>query len=56
MKKRRLPTGIQTFREVRETDCYYVDKTAHVRELVEEGSTGSCRARSGSARACCSTR
>ena len=37
MKKRRLPTGIQTFREVRETDCYYVDKTAHVRELVEEG-------------------
>ena len=37
MKKRRLPTGIQTFREVRETDCYYVDKTAHVRALVEEG-------------------
>ena len=37
MKKRRLPTGIQTFREIRETDCYYVDKTAHVRALVEEG-------------------
>ena len=37
MKKRRLPTGIQTFRELREADCYYVDKTAHVRRLVEEG-------------------
>ena len=37
MKKRRLPTGIQTFREVREADCYYVDKTAHIRQLVEEG-------------------
>ena len=37
MKKRRLPTGIQTFREIRETDCCYVDKTAHVGRLVEEG-------------------
>ena len=37
MKKRRLPTGIQTFREIREADCYYVDKTAHIRQLVEEG-------------------
>ncbi len=37
MKKRRLPTGIQTFRELREADCYYVDKTAHVRRLVAEG-------------------
>ena len=37
MKKRRLPTGIQTFREIREADCYYVDKTAHLRRLVDEG-------------------
>ena len=25
--KRRLPIGIQTFREIREDGCYYVDKT-----------------------------
>ena len=37
MKKRRLPTGIQTFRELREAGCYYVDKTAHVLRLVEGG-------------------
>ena len=37
MKKRRLPTGIRTFREIRGADCYYVDKTAHVRALVDEG-------------------
>ena len=29
MDKRLLPIGIQTFREVREDDCYYVDKTAY---------------------------
>ena len=37
MNRRKLPIGIQTFREVREDDCYYVDKTAHVRRLVDEG-------------------
>ena len=37
MKKRRLPTGIQTFREVREADCYYVDKTPYIQQLVESG-------------------
>ena len=37
MKRRKLPTGIQNFREVREQDCYYVDKTAHVHKLVAEG-------------------
>ena len=37
MRKRKLPIGIQTFREVREDDCYYVDKTAYIRTLVEEG-------------------
>ena len=37
MIKRRLPIGIQTFREIRERDCYYVDKTAYVASLVDEG-------------------
>ena len=37
MTRRRLPIGIQTFREIRERDCYYVDKTAYVRRLVDEG-------------------
>ena len=37
MRRRRLPIGIQTFREVREDDCYYVDKTAFVRRLLDEG-------------------
>ena len=38
MAKRRLPIGIQTFREIRESDCYYVDKTAYALRLVEEGT------------------
>ena len=37
MSKRKLPIGIQTFREVREEDCYYVDKTAYIRRLLDEG-------------------
>ena len=37
MKKRRLPIGMQTFRELREQDCYYVDKTAYIRRLLDEG-------------------
>ena len=35
--RRKLPTGIQTFREIRGDDCYYVDKTAFIRRLVDEG-------------------
>ena len=34
--KRRLPTGIRTFREIREDGCYYVDKMAHIERLVDE--------------------
>ncbi len=30
-----LPIGIQDFRTIREEDCYYVDKTPLIRELVE---------------------
>ena len=37
MAKRRLPIGIQTFSEVREEHCYYVDKTAFIERLVAEG-------------------
>ena len=37
MTRRRLPIGIQTFRELREDGCYYVDKTAHLWRLVDEG-------------------
>ena len=37
MVRRRLPIGVQTFREVRETGCYYVDKTAYIGGLLDEG-------------------
>ena len=37
MTKRRLPIGIQTFREIREENCYYVDKTAYIWQLLNEG-------------------
>ena len=35
--RRRLPIGIQTFREIREDGHYYVDKTAYLRRLLDEG-------------------
>ena len=34
---RRLPIGIQTFREVREEGYYYVDKTPFIQQLVQRG-------------------
>ena len=37
MTKCRLPIGIQTFREIREENCYYVDKTAYIYQLLNEG-------------------
>ena len=37
MTPRKLPAGIQTFREVREGGFYYVDKTAFAQRLVEDG-------------------
>ena len=37
VRKRKLPIGIQTFRTIREDDCYYVDKTGFIRRLVAEG-------------------
>ena len=38
MAKRRLPIGMQTFRTLRERDCYYVDKTAYIERLLDEGT------------------
>ena len=35
--RRKLPIGIQTFRKIRENGCYYVDKTAWIRRLVDGG-------------------
>ncbi len=32
-----LPIGMSSLREIRTRDCYYVDKTDHVRRLVEGG-------------------
>ena len=37
MPRRKLPIGIQTFREIRGQDCYYVDKTPYIRRLLDEG-------------------
>ena len=37
LERRKLPIGMQTFREIREQDCYYVDKTAYVGRLLDEG-------------------
>ena len=36
-ERRKLPIGIQTFREIREEGCYYADKTSHIRQLTREG-------------------
>ena len=37
MTRRKLPIGIQTFREIREEDHYYVDKTAFAWRLIDSG-------------------
>jgi len=37
MQRKKLPIGIQTFRQMREEGYYYVDKTPFVAELVERG-------------------
>ena len=35
--RRKLPIGIQTFREIRTENYYYVDKTAYIRRMLDEG-------------------
>ena len=37
MSKRKLPIGMQTLREIREAGAYYVDKTPHIRHMVDGG-------------------
>ena len=37
INRRRLPAGIQSFKEIRRKNCLYVDKTDIVWELVNEG-------------------
>ncbi|HSO82628.1 AAA family ATPase, partial [Thiocapsa sp.] len=37
MTRKILPIGIQTFREIRDGDHYYVDKTDFARRLIGEG-------------------
>ena len=37
LARRKLPIGIQTFREIREDNCYYVDKTGMAVDLVHTG-------------------
>ena len=36
MERRRLPIGIQTFRQIREEGYYYVDKTGYARRLADD--------------------
>jgi hypothetical protein len=38
MHRRKLPIGIQTFAKIRADDYYYVDKTAFIRQLLDEGT------------------
>ncbi len=35
--RKKLPIGIQTFREMREENHYYADKTPHIERLIERG-------------------
>ncbi|MGV3524268.1 MAG: AAA family ATPase [Candidatus Sericytochromatia bacterium] len=37
MQRKKLPIGIQTFREMREDDHYYVDKTSFALQLIDQG-------------------
>ncbi len=37
MIRKKLPIGIQTFREIREDNYYYVDKTKLIQHLIQEG-------------------
>ena len=37
LPRKKLPIGIQTFREIREGDYYYVDKTPLALQLLDAG-------------------
>ena len=34
----KLPIGLADFEDIRRNDCYYVDKTYVISELIEEGN------------------
>ena len=36
MARQRLPIGVQTFRKLRDQNCYYVDKTQYIARLLQE--------------------
>ena len=38
MAGRLLPIGIQSFRKIRESNCYYVDKTGYAVQMAKEGT------------------
>ena len=38
MRRQRLPLGLQSFSDLRAANCYYVDKTPLIRELIDQGS------------------
>ena len=38
MTKHLLPIGIQSFRNLRERDCYYVDKTSLIAQMIDGGT------------------
>jgi hypothetical protein len=38
MQRRKLPIGLQTFAKMREGNCYYVDKTPFILQLIDQGS------------------
>ena len=35
--KKKLPIGIEDFGKLRKQDCYYIDKTGFIRELLQNG-------------------
>ena len=37
ISRRRLPIGYQTLRRLRERNCYYVDKTPLIRQMIDQG-------------------
>lgn len=56
MIRRRLPIGIQSFRRLRETNSYYVDKTSLVRTLIDQGDHWFLSRPRRFGKSCCSTR
>ena len=36
--EKKLPIGIEDFKEIIEKDCYYVDKTLFIKELLDNSS------------------